>query len=110
MARLLGVDVPAAEQRELLARVEIATEPAPAGTVVPVAADLAVTLDVAAASDALVAQVPVHRRDLQFEADLAEEVARVRGYETIPGALPVDADAHPIGAIRGAASTWCAIC
>jgi phenylalanyl-tRNA synthetase beta chain len=88
VARLLGVDVPAAEQRELLARVGIATEPAPAGTVVPVAADLAVPLDVAAASDALVAQVPVYRRDLQFEADLAEEVARVRGYETIPGALP----------------------
>ena len=45
-------------------------------------------LDEAAARDALVAIVPTHRRDLQIEADIAEEVARVRGYETLPGHLP----------------------
>jgi phenylalanyl-tRNA synthetase beta chain len=35
-----------------------------------------------------VAVVPSHRRDLRIEADLAEEVARVRGYETLGGRLP----------------------
>ena len=32
--------------------------------------------------------VPPHRRDLAIEADIAEEVARVRGYETLAGRLP----------------------
>ncbi|MGZ3586597.1 MAG: phenylalanine--tRNA ligase subunit beta [Candidatus Limnocylindrales bacterium] len=86
--RLLGVDVPDAEQRDLLARVEIATEPAPPDTTVPVAADLAVPLEGPSAAGALVAIVPGHRRDLLVEADLAEEVARVRGYETVPPVLP----------------------
>ena len=31
---------------------------------------------------------PSYRADLQLEADLIEEVARLRGYETIPGVLP----------------------
>ena len=31
---------------------------------------------------------PTWRRDLAIEADVAEEVARVRGYETTPGHLP----------------------
>ena len=31
---------------------------------------------------------PAHRRDLAIEADIAEEVARVRGYETLAGRLP----------------------
>jgi len=37
---------------------------------------------------ALVAIVPTHRRDLRIEADIAEEIARVRGYETVPASLP----------------------
>ncbi len=32
--------------------------------------------------------VPGHRRDLAIEADIAEEIARVRGYETLAGRLP----------------------
>ena len=36
----------------------------------------------------LVAMVPTWRRDLAIEADVAEEVARVRGYETTPAHLP----------------------
>ena len=36
----------------------------------------------------LVAIVPSWRRDLEIEADVAEEVARVRGYELIPDILP----------------------
>ena len=38
--------------------------------------------------EALVAIVPTWRRDIAIEADVAEEVARVRGYETIPAILP----------------------
>ena len=34
------------------------------------------------------AVVPTWRRDLAIEADVAEEVARVRGYETTPAHLP----------------------
>jgi phenylalanyl-tRNA synthetase beta chain len=36
----------------------------------------------------VVAVVPTWRRDLAIEADVAEEVARVRGYETTPAHLP----------------------
>jgi phenylalanyl-tRNA synthetase beta chain len=32
--------------------------------------------------------VPTWRRDIEIEADLAEEIARVRGYELIPPTLP----------------------
>jgi phenylalanyl-tRNA synthetase beta chain len=86
--RLLGVDIPADEQRALLDRVGVATEPADAGTRVRVATG-SQPLEVAASgSEALVAIVPTWRRDLEIEADLAEEIARVRGYELIPDILP----------------------
>jgi len=89
VSRLLGVDLAPDEQRALLARVEVVTEPATTHDAVPVVADeRPLPLDEAAARDALVAIVPTHRRDLQIEADIAEEVARVRGYETSPGHLP----------------------
>jgi len=91
VSRLLGVSLPAAEQAALLDRVEVATASAAPGDRVPVATALAVTLDEAAAAEALVATIPAHRRDLVLEADLAEEVARVRGYETIDGQLPATA-------------------
>ena len=32
--------------------------------------------------------MPPHRRDIAIEADVAEEVARLRGYESIPASLP----------------------
>jgi phenylalanyl-tRNA synthetase beta chain len=35
-----------------------------------------------------VAIVPTWRRDIALEADVAEEIARVHGYEAIPGTLP----------------------
>jgi len=89
VSRLLGVDLAADEQRTLLARIEVATEPASAEDAVPlVAGEPPLPLGEAEASAALVAIVPTHRRDLQIEADIAEEVARVRGYETLPGHLP----------------------
>src|SRR6476469_8837832 len=91
VSRLLGVALAAVEQRELLARVGVETEAAtaePADRIVPVAAGgepLAVEADPA---DVLIAIVPTWRRDIVIEADVTEEVARVRGYETIPGILP----------------------
>jgi len=88
--RLLGDDLPAEEQRAVLTRVGIETELAPAGDVirVPVAAGPKPLTVTATASDALVAIIPTWRRDIAIEADVAEEVARVRGYERIPGILP----------------------
>ncbi len=88
VSRLLGLDIPREEQVALLARVEVATEPATPGDSIPVTAGgHAVPVD-ADASGAIVAVIPAHRRDLAIEADIAEEVARVRGYESLPGTLP----------------------
>ncbi|MGZ9277086.1 MAG: phenylalanine--tRNA ligase subunit beta, partial [Candidatus Limnocylindrales bacterium] len=86
--RLLGTDVSAAEQRELLARVGVETEPAPAGTRVLVAtAPQPLEVD-PGSTETVIATVPTWRRDLVIETDLAEEVARVRGYDTVPEILP----------------------
>jgi phenylalanyl-tRNA synthetase beta chain len=88
VSRLLGVDIDPTEQAALLARVEVGVEPAATTDIVPVIGDvLGVPVHVGT-GDALVAIVPGHRRDLVIEADIAEEIARVRGYETLPGSLP----------------------
>jgi len=87
IGRLLGVDVPAPEQQTLLARVGVETEPAPPGTRIVVAGGPQ-PLEVDPGSETLVAIVPPWRRDLAIEADVAEEVARIRGYELIPEILP----------------------
>jgi len=86
--RLLGLSLPAVEQRALLARVEIETE-VPAGPVtVPVADGEGGLTAEAGPGDALVALVPTWRRDIAIEADIAEEVARVRGYDAVPSRTP----------------------
>ena len=86
--RLLGTDVSTTEQRELLARVGVTTETAPAGTRVLVAtAPQPLDVDPGDA-ETLLATIPSWRRDLVIEADITEEVARVRGYETLPGITP----------------------
>lgn len=88
VSQLLGVDIGLREQRDQLRRVEIETEPAGDGVTIPVIAGEE-PLDVAVdPSEALVALVPGHRRDIAIEADIIEEIARVRGYETIDGQLP----------------------
>ncbi len=86
--RLLGTALDTAEQRALLARVGIETAPAAPGTRIRVAAGTR-PLDVEAADDEVVeATVPTWRRDLLVEADLTEEIIRVRGYDLVPASLP----------------------
>jgi phenylalanyl-tRNA synthetase beta chain len=88
VSKLLGEEVPAAEQRALLRRVGIETEEAAAAQDIQVAVD-PMPLSVPSGEEAvLVAAVPTWRHDLTIEADVAEEVARVRGYETTPAHLP----------------------
>ena len=104
--RLLGTTIGTTEQRDLLARVGIATErgadrdarsPSPAGPQ---------PLDVDPARPrSLVATVPTWRRDLVIEADIAEEVARVRGYELRPGHPARHADAALPATTRCACAT-----
>ena len=86
--RLLGTELPAAEQRELLARVGVETEPAAGGEMVMVALRPEPLAVEAAPGDALTALVPTWRRDIAIEVDVAEEIARVRGYELVPSVTP----------------------
>jgi phenylalanyl-tRNA synthetase beta chain len=89
VSRLLGIDLAATEMRELLARAEVATEPAAPGDTVRIdATSPPIQLDSQGTASALVAIIPAHRRDLEIEADVAEEIARLRGYDTIVGTLP----------------------
>ena len=88
ISRLLGLSLSAADQQELLGRVGVRTE-APQG-----AAEVTVAMEPeplkvdAAPGTSLVAIVPTWRRDILVEADVAEEVARVRGYELVPSLIP----------------------
>ncbi|HEV8516337.1 MAG TPA: phenylalanine--tRNA ligase subunit beta [Candidatus Limnocylindrales bacterium] len=86
VARLIGVEIDASEMADLLGRVGVATEPAGRDATVPVIAEGPPVP--AEGAEALLATIPSHRRDLVIEADLAEEVARVRGYETVPARRP----------------------
>ena len=86
--RLLGTVSSATEQVEILRRVGVVTEPAPTGTSVLIAtAPQPLEVDPGAV-ETLVATIPTWRRDLQIEADIAEEVARIRGYDTVPEITP----------------------
>jgi len=87
--RLLGTNLPADEQRAVLAKGGVETElPADGEVSVPVSAAPKPLTVAVAPSDAIVAIVPTWRRDIAIEADVAEEIARIHGYETVPGTLP----------------------
>ncbi|HXI45860.1 MAG TPA: phenylalanine--tRNA ligase subunit beta, partial [Candidatus Acidoferrales bacterium] len=86
--RLLGTELAADEQASLLARVGIETATPDRATAVQVVAGERGTTVQAAPGEAVVATVPTWRRDIDVEADLAEEIARVRGYELVPATLP----------------------
>lgn len=70
--RVLGMDVPAAQIREILQRLEFAVEEV-------------------AGSDALRVTAPWFRLDIGIPADLIEEIARVIGYDALPTTLMDDA-------------------
>ena len=69
ISRLLGEEIGAADAAQALQRIGIATEPGTTAT-------------------QLVAVVPPFRRDITIEADVAEEICRIRGYENITPRLP----------------------
>jgi phenylalanyl-tRNA synthetase beta chain len=87
VSRLLGLELDADEQRFVLAKVGIVTRPAGAGARIPVSVG-GQPLEVESPDPAVIATIPTWRRDLAVEADIAEEVARVHGYEAIPPTLP----------------------
>jgi phenylalanyl-tRNA synthetase beta chain len=90
--RLLGTSLATDEQRALLARVGVSTEPAPAGSAahhgIIVAADPQPLAVDAASDEVVVAAIPTWRSDIVIEADLTEEIARIAGYDTVPSILP----------------------
>ena len=86
--RLLGTELSADEQRDLLSRVGIEARLAPSGTRIVVAAGSKPLVVDSGEAETWLATVPTWRRDLVVEADIAEEVIRVRGYETVPSTLP----------------------
>ncbi|MBW2280126.1 MAG: phenylalanine--tRNA ligase subunit beta, partial [Deltaproteobacteria bacterium] len=69
--RLLGTRLSPDQVIELLARVDIQSEPDATGE--------------------LVCRIPSYRNDLAIPADLIEEVARIYGYDRIPTSMPVGA-------------------
>ncbi len=88
VSKLLGGAIPTADQRDLLRRVGIETELAPAGTRIQVAVEPKPLVVDPGSEEVLVAVMPTWRRDLAIEADVTEEVARIRGYEMTPAHLP----------------------
>jgi phenylalanyl-tRNA synthetase beta chain len=85
--RLLGTTFTPDEQDRTLARVGIEVEAlGPTDRLVVSAGPK--PHEVPADAETRVAIVPTWRRDLAIEADVAEEVARIAGYDEIPGRLP----------------------
>ena len=90
-SRLLGFGLGVDDQTSLLKRVgvEVETPAVDAPTVqVPVAGGSRPLLVDSPAVDALIAIVPTWRLDIQVEADIIEELARVNGYDLVPTTLP----------------------
>ena len=87
---LIGIDLDDAGQARLLDTIGIVATPAKGATDVQVTPKRTVK----AAAVAYRAVVPTWRRDLEIEADIAEEVARLYGYDRIAPRLP---GSDPIG-------------
>ncbi len=92
--RLLGTTIDPETQAALLGRVGITSEPAPPGSEVLIAGGPRPRSVAAAPGEAQAAVVPTWRRDLVVEADIAEEIARLAGYETVTGKTPDTAMPH----------------
>ncbi len=78
--RILGMDVPAAQMRDILQRLEFTVEDVESATA-PQGAETA----------PLRVTVPWFRLDVSIPADLIEEIVRVIGYDTLPTTLMDDA-------------------
>jgi phenylalanyl-tRNA synthetase beta chain len=86
--RLLGTELSTDEQRALLARIGVETQaPSTIPPIVIAAGSRPLTVP-AGPGETLNAIVPSWRRDIAIEADVAEEIARIRGYELVPATLP----------------------
>lgn len=80
VAELLGVDIPAGEQKDFLRRLELGIQNGGEGE--------------------FTAEIPSFRVDLKREADLIEEIARLYGVDKIPSTPPRGAiGAHPFDAV-----------
>ena len=88
---LLGVSLTDDEQVELLGSIGINADTAADATKIAVTPKRSVSAE---KGSARAVQVPSWRSDLVIEADLAEEVARLYGYERIPTSIP-SADLPP---------------
>jgi phenylalanyl-tRNA synthetase beta chain len=82
---LLGVALTDDEQVALLGSIGISAETAADATKIVVTPKRSIS---AAKGSARAVRVPSWRSDLEIEADLAEEVARLYGYERIPTLIP----------------------
>jgi phenylalanyl-tRNA synthetase beta chain len=86
--RLLGTELGVDAQRDVLRRVGIETDLATQAVDVAISAGASPESVPAPVGEAVIATVPTWRRDIEVEADLAEEVVRVHGYERVPARLP----------------------
>jgi phenylalanyl-tRNA synthetase beta chain len=86
--RLLGTQLLAAAQRAILAQAGIETAELATPVTIPLARQPRPLSIMAGAGEAVEALIPTWRADLEIEADLAEEVARVHGYGEIPPVTP----------------------
>ena len=82
---LLGVALTDDEQIALLGSIGINADPAADATKISVTPKRSVSAE---KGSARAVRVPSWRSDLEIEADLAEEVARLYGYERIPTSIP----------------------
>ncbi|NBW31842.1 MAG: phenylalanine--tRNA ligase subunit beta [bacterium] len=82
---LLGVSLTDDEQVELLSSIGINADAAADATKIVVTPKRSVSAE---KGGARAVRVPSWRSDLQIEADLAEEIARLYGYERIPSTIP----------------------
>jgi len=65
--KFLGTDVSKSDMKVYLDRLELATE---------------------IIGNFLMVQVPTHRSDINIREDIAEEIARIYGYDNIPSTIP----------------------